>query len=86
MYNLIWNNEIVDSFTTKEEASEMANEYRIAYDGPVKVVKAEEDAYGNDDNGDDGDYDDGDWMDADALASAGFGTDEDYGSYGGDEW
>lgn len=37
-----------------------------------------------------GDYeyegDDGDWMDADALASAGWGTDEDYGYYGGDEW
>jgi len=30
--------------------------------------------------------DDGDWMDGDALASAGFGTDEDYGGYGGDEW
>ena len=24
--------------------------------------------------------------DADALASAGWGTDEDYGCYGGDEW
>lgn len=30
--------------------------------------------------------DDGDWMDAVALASAGWGTDEDYGYYGGDEW
>jgi len=29
---------------------------------------------------------DGDWMDANALASAGWGTDEDYGYYGGDEW
>jgi hypothetical protein len=28
--------------------------------------------------------DDGDWMDGDALASAGFGTDEDYGYYGED--
>lgn len=41
-------------------------------------------------DGEDGelDYeaDDGDWMDADALASAGWGTDEDYGYYGGDEW
>ena len=82
MYNLIWNNEVVDSFTTKEEAKEMAVEYRIAYDGPVKVVKADdEEDYGYDDF-----EDDGDWMDADALASAGFGTDEDYGGYGGDEW
>lgn len=41
------------------------------------------------DPADDFDYeyeDDGDWMDADALASAGWGTDEDYGYYGGDEW
>lgn len=30
-------------------------------------------------------YEDESWMDADALASAGFGTDEDYGGYGGDE-
>ena len=30
-------------------------------------------------------YDDS-WMDGDALASAGWGTDEDYGCYGGDEW
>ena len=29
---------------------------------------------------------DGDWMDANALASAGWGTDEDYGYYGQDEW
>jgi hypothetical protein len=26
------------------------------------------------------------WMDADALASAGWGTDEDYGFYGGDDY
>ena len=84
MYNLIWNNEVVDSFTTKDEAEDMDVEYRLAYDGPVKVVKADdEEGYGNDY---DDVEDDGDWMDADALASAGFGTDEDYGGYGGDEW
>ena len=27
-----------------------------------------------------------DWMDGDALASAGWGTDEDYGGYGGEDW
>ena len=32
------------------------------------------------------DADDGDWMDADALASAGWGVDEDYGGYPGDDW
>ena len=30
--------------------------------------------------------DDGDWMDADALASAGWGTDEDYGYYGEEDY
>ena len=30
--------------------------------------------------------DDPTWLDGDALASAGFGTDEDYGYFGGDEW
>lgn len=29
---------------------------------------------------------DGDWMDGDALASAGWGTDEDYGYFGGEDW
>ena len=39
------------------------------------------------DPADDFDYEyDDSWMDADALASAGWGTDEDYGCYGGDEW
>ena len=28
----------------------------------------------------------GNWLDADALASAGWGTDEDYGYYGESEW
>lgn len=31
-------------------------------------------------------YEDESWMDADALASAGFGTDEDYGGYDGDDY
>lgn len=31
-------------------------------------------------------HEDESWMDADALASAGFGTDEDYGGYGGDDY
>ena len=30
-------------------------------------------------------YEDESWMDSDALASAGFGTDEDYGG-GGEDW
>ena len=29
---------------------------------------------------------DGNWMDGDALASVGWGTDEDYGYYGGEDW
>jgi Zn ribbon nucleic-acid-binding protein len=35
------------------------------------------------DSEDDGDY--GSFHDGEALASAGFGTDEDYGHYGGDD-
>jgi len=48
-----------------------------------------EEAYGPEDVEDhilDADIDDGDWMDADALASAGWGVDEDYGGYPGDDW
>ena len=83
MFNLIWKGEVVDSFTTREEAEDMSVEYRLAYGGAVNVKEVEEDDYVDvEDNYED----DGDWMDADALASAGFGTDEDYGSYGGDEW
>jgi hypothetical protein len=46
-------------------------------------VTAEE-FYGDEDGEPEGSYDLSD--DADALASAGFGTDEDYGYYGGEEW
>jgi hypothetical protein len=31
-------------------------------------------------------YEDGSWMDENALASAGFGNDEDYGGYDGDDY
>ena len=31
-------------------------------------------------------YEDDVWADADALASIGWGTDEDYGCYGGEDW
>lgn len=49
---------------------------------PEEIVEIE-----NDDLEESEDFyeEDGDWMDADALASAGFGTDEDYGYYGGGE-
>ena len=72
MFNLIWNNETIDSFNTREEAEKMANEYSVAYNGPVAVVEVE------DEWEDDYDYDDS--MDGDhesALASCGWGTDED---------
>jgi hypothetical protein len=95
IYNLVWNNETIDSFNTRDEAERMANEYSMAYNGPVAVIESEE--YGEEDDqgvwsefGEEGlreDFeDDGDWMDSDALASAGFGTDEDYGYYGDGEW
>lgn len=81
MFNLIWNNETIDSFNTREEAEKMANEYSVAYNGPVAIVEVE------DEWEDDYDYDDS--MDGDhesALASCGWGTDEDYGYYGDGDW
>ena len=54
MFNLIWNNETIDSFNTREEAEKMANEYSVAYNGPVAVVEVE------DEWEDDYDYDDED--------------------------
>jgi len=84
MFNLIWNNETIDSFDTREEAEQMANEYSVAYNGPVAVVEVDDEDVIYDD-----DYDYDDSMDGDhesALASCGWGTDEDYGYYGGDEW
>tara|TARA_E500000075_G_C6995723_1_gene326769 strand:- start:1740 stop:2045 length:306 start_codon:yes stop_codon:yes gene_type:complete len=98
-YNLVWNNETIDSFNTRDEAERMANEYSIAYNGPVAVI--ESDDYSDDDQGvwsdfgeeglredfeDDFEENDNWDMDGDALASAGFGTDEDYGYYGDGEW
>ena len=41
-YDLIWNNEIIDSFESRVEAQEMANEYAMAYNGSVAVVEVEE--------------------------------------------
>ena len=81
MFNLIWNNETIDSFNTREEAEKMANEYSVTYNGPVAIVEVE------DEWEDDYDYDDS--MDGDhesALASCGWGTDEDYGYYGDGDW
>ena len=51
-YDLIWNNEIIDSFESRVEAQEMANEYAMAYTGSVAVVEvdmAEDDEYYEDD-------------------------------------
>ncbi len=46
-------------------------------------VRAFQDEVEDDEDEDDSDNEpDGSWMDADALASAGHGTDEDYGYYG----
>jgi hypothetical protein len=78
MYNLIWNNEIIDTAETLDEAETLKIEYEVAYDGMVHIVK--DDEYSD---YDDHDYDDL-YDDGEALASAGFGTDEDYGYYGDD--
>ena len=89
MFDLIWNGEVIDTFSTRDEAEKMQAEYNMAYGGGVTVVKSEEEGtwseFAEEGRREDVE-DDGDWMDGDALASAGFGTDEDYGGYGGDEW
>lgn len=51
---------------------------------PEEEEEYEEDDYYDDDGEPHGSYDMSD--DGDALASAGMGTDEDYGGYGGDDW
>ena len=50
-------------------------------------LDTEDDGYWTDEDKEDfadSHEEDGDWMDGDALASAGWGTDEDYGWYGDD--
>ena len=47
-YDLIWNNEIIDSFYSQDEASSMATEYAMAYGGSVAVVEVEDDLYEDD--------------------------------------
>jgi hypothetical protein len=77
MYNLIYNNEIIDTAETLDEAESLKIEYEAVYGDMVKIVK-------DDDYGDYDDHDYDDLYDGEALASAGFGTDEDYGYYGDD--
>ena len=43
MYNLIWNNEVVDAFETEAEARTMQTEYNMAYGGGVVVEWEDED-------------------------------------------
>lgn len=40
-YDLIWKGEVIDSFETESEASEMAREYAMAYGGSVAVIEVE---------------------------------------------
>jgi|TARA_X000000950_G_scaffold289078_1_gene409596 hypothetical protein len=94
MFDLIWKGEVVDSFSTREEAEKMKVEYDMAYGGGVTIVKSDDDGTWSEfaEEGLREDFDDDfeendNWdMDGDALASAGFGTDEDYGYYGDGEW
>ena len=70
-----------DNEADAEQQGYKWQEYLHHYDG-LDSIEVEEVS----DEEEDGDNEpDGSWMDADALASAGWGTDEDYGYYGGDE-
>ena len=39
MFNLVWKGEVIDSFDTLKEASDMAREYTMAYGGHVNILK-----------------------------------------------
>jgi len=39
MFNLVWKGEVIDSFDTFKEASDMAGEYMMAYGGHVNILK-----------------------------------------------
>jgi hypothetical protein len=82
-YQLWWEGEEIDSFTSKEEASAMKSEYEMAFNSPggVSIKRAKVVEEPEDDSYDEHDWDPMD-ADADTLASAGYGTDEDYGYYG----
>jgi len=44
MFNLIWEDEVIDTASSADEAAYLANEYRIAYGGgPITVEEVEED-------------------------------------------
>ena len=38
MFDLIWNGEVIDTFSTRDEAEKMQAEYNMAYGGGVTVV------------------------------------------------
>jgi len=42
MFNLVWKGEVIDSFDTLKEASDMASEYTMAYGGYVAIVEESE--------------------------------------------
>jgi hypothetical protein len=77
-YDMTPNNDYLEDLITEEELDAEMREWE---DGE-EIDPADDFSYEYE--GDPGA--DGDWMDANALASAGWGTDEDYGYYGGDEW
>jgi hypothetical protein len=75
-----------------EMNSEIAPATQVVYfcDACDLEVDHDSDCWVEGDDDDDSDesrnefYEDDMWADSNALASAGWGTDEDYGSYGGD--
>jgi 3-methyladenine DNA glycosylase/8-oxoguanine DNA glycosylase len=74
------------SFGTLEEIAGFDYEalakalFAVAHDIQIQAVAEALEAASEDSS-----EEDGDWMDGDALASAGWGTDEDYGYFGGED-
>ena len=48
MFNLVWQDEVIDSFDSFEEASSMKLEYEMAYGSPVAIEEVEDDLYEDD--------------------------------------
>ena len=77
---------VEEGILTWEQIAEAALCY-MSEDDVADMAHANEFVLNEEDEDEDEDYDES--MDGDhetALASAGWGTDEDYGSHGGDEW
>lgn len=79
------NDEYQNEDTDQVVCAECEHEYEAEFDEDTGYAVTECPMCGHDQR-EYGDWDDDGTADAEALASAGHGTDEDYGFYGGDDY